>query len=138
MNLNQTTATKFLTGHANFWEAYIVAEAYDRMTDLSLALFNQFIMNNNVKYYQDFKTYLTINQNTVEEIVNRYKLWISEGNKIDEQAIENVKTLLNCCKDIGFFYRMASILDLSDWAMKEASNQKFLSILTDMIINKKI
>ncbi|RNA30860.1 spatacsin-like [Brachionus plicatilis] len=126
VNLNQTLVTKFLTEHAKFWEAYIVAEAYDRMTDLSLALFNQFVMNNNVKYFQDFKTYLTINQNTVEEIVNRYKLWISEGNSSEQQAIENIKILLKCCKDISFFYRMSSSLELTEWALNEASNLKFI------------
>ena len=130
--------TKFLAEHPKFWEGYIVAEAYDQMNDLTLALFNQFIIKNNMKYFEDFKLYLTVNQNTVEEIVNRYKLWISEANKVEKQAIENVKIVLKCCKDIGLFYRMASSLDLADWALNEADNKKCLSILKDMIMNKKI
>lgn len=138
VNLNQAAVTKFLTEHEKFWEGYIVAEAYDRMNDLTLALFNQFIIKNNMKYFEDFQLYLTVNQNTVEEIVNRYKLWMSEENNVEKQAIENVKIVLKCSKDIGFFFRMASSIDLADWALNEASNKKCLSILKDMIMNKKL
>ncbi|CAF0723942.1 unnamed protein product [Brachionus calyciflorus] len=138
LNLNQSGVTKFLTSHGNFWETFIVCEAYDRKSDLPLALFNQFIVNNNEKFFQDFKGYLQINLNTIEEVANRYKLWASETNDVSQQSKENMKKLLKCCKDIGCLYRLASSLDLNEWLNNEIKNQKFQSILHDMILTKKL
>lgn len=63
--------SKFIVNHPKFWEAYIVSEAYEKKSDWSLALFNQFILNNNEKYFLDFKTHAQLNSNVIEEVSNR-------------------------------------------------------------------
>lgn len=138
VNLNQAGVTKFLTSHTKFWETFIVCEAYERKTDLSLALFSQFIVNNNEKFFIDFKAYLQINLNTIEEVVNRFKLWSNEVGNVNQQSIENMKKILKCCKDIGHLYRLANLLEFNDWINTEVKSQKYFSILNDMILTKKL
>lgn len=119
-----------------FLKAYIVSEAYDKKSDWSQALFNQFILNNNEKYLIDFKAHINISSNVIEETVNRYKIW-TESNKPSAQTVQNIKKLIKFGKDIGLYYKYASMLELKD-LIDEIQTKKYSSIISDMIFNKKI
>lgn len=71
INLNSLLVTKFISSHTKFWEALIVSEAYEKKSDLPLGLFNQFIVNNNEKYFIDFKAHAQLNSSVIEEVANR-------------------------------------------------------------------
>jgi hypothetical protein len=140
--LSSTAASKFIYNHPKFWEAYIVSEAYNKKSEWPQALFNQFVLNSNEKYLVDFKTHLQLNGSMIEEVCNRYKLWLSEsGNRqvaaAGDECEENMKKLLKHSKDIVQFYRLATGLDFKD-LLDEMQTKTYSSIINDLIMNKKI
>lgn len=138
VNLTSSDASKFIINHTKFWEAYIVSEAYKKKSEWPLALFNQFILNNNEKYLVDFKAHLQITPTLLEEVTNRYKLCLeSNSDKLTSQSVENMKRLLKNCKEIGQYYRLAAYLDFKD-LLDEIQTKKYSSIINDLILNKKI
>ena len=118
------------------FQAFIVSEAYEKKSDWSQALFNQFILNNNEKYLSDFKAHIGISSSIVEEVANRYKLW-NETNKSSSDSIGNMKRLLKYLKDIGQYYKLAAMLDFKD-VIGEIQTKNFSSIINDLILNKRI
>jgi hypothetical protein len=125
--------------HSKFWEAHIVSEAYHRKSDWPQTLFNQYILNNNEKYFNDFKIHLQLNSNMIEEVANRYKTHVNESsnNKLTQQSIENMKKLLRHSKDIIMYYKLVTSLDFKD-ILDEIQTKQYSSIINDLIMNKKI
>ncbi len=115
-------------------QAHIVSEAYDKKTDWPLALFNQYVLNNNEKYLIDFRSHLNLGANIIEEVSNRYKL--SNENMSDQSKL-NMKSLLKYCKDITQYYRLSSSLEFKD-CIAEIQTRNYSSIINDLILNKKI
>ena len=60
-----------------------------------------------------------------------------ETSKLNPAAIENMKKFLKHCKDVGQYYKLASILDLKD-VLVELQSKKYSSIVNDLIANKKL
>lgn len=137
VNLNSTAASKFIVNHKKFWEAFIVSEAYDKKSDWPQALFNQFILNNNEKYFIDFKAHIQLSPNIIEEVSNRYKIW-NETNNLSSQSVSNMKHLLKYCKDISQYYRLVSSLEFKDLISDIQINKSYSSIINDLIMNKRI
>lgn len=136
INLNSVAASKFIVNHSNFWEAYIVSEAYEKKTDWSHALFNQYVLNNNEKYLNDFRAHIQLSSTLIEEIANRFKM-TNEKAKLGQQSNENMKKLLKYCKDIGQYYRLVSQLEFND-CIEDLKNRNYISIVNDLILNKKL
>jgi spatacsin len=136
INLSGAAASKFIVNHPKFWEAHIVSEAYNKKSEWPQALFNQFILRNNEKYLVDFKTHLQLNSTMIDEVSNRYRIWLSE-NKPTPECEENMKKLLKHSKDIVQFYRLATSFEFKD-LLDEMQTKNYTSIINDLIMNKKI
>jgi spatacsin len=136
INLSGAQASKFVVNHPKFWEAHIVSEAYNKKSEWPQALFNQFVLNGNDKYLADFKTHLQLNANMIEEVLNRYRMWLSE-NKPSAECEDNIKKLLKHSKDIVQLYRLATSFEFKD-LLEEMQTKNYSSIINDMIMNKKL
>jgi len=52
-------------------KAFIVSEAYEKKSDWPQVLLNQYVLSNNEKYLADFKMYIGLGNNLIEECANR-------------------------------------------------------------------
>lgn len=120
------------------FKSFIVSEAYEKKSEWPQILFNQFILNNNEKYLDDFKNHIQLTSSMIEEVSNRFKRASGSSTKLSAQSVLNMKKLLkSCLKDIGQFYRIISMLEFQD-CVDEMQKDANFSIVSDLISNKKI
>jgi hypothetical protein len=118
-------------------QSFIVSEVYEKKSEWPQILFNQFILNNNQKYLNDFKNHIQLTSNMIEEVSNRFRRASDASNRLGPQAVLNMKKLLKGLKDIGQYYRIVSMLDFQD-CVDEMQKDVNFSIVNDLILNKKI
>ncbi|CAG2100254.1 unnamed protein product [Medioppia subpectinata] len=118
INMNSTQIESFIESKsANFFEALIVANAYQYNTSWVNAVFNRVILNNDWNYWSDYITRRDISTSFIEEIVNKYIKFISNQNISHDRVIQlkkSIQRLIQYIPDYEKRFRMASKLNLNE------------------------
>ncbi|XP_017657798.2 spatacsin isoform X2 [Nannospalax galili] len=85
-----------------FYQASIVAEAYDFVPDWAEVLYQKVILKGDFNYLEEFKQQKLLQSNIFEEISRKYK-----QHQPTDRATENLKKLLSYCEDIYLYYKLA-------------------------------
>ncbi|XP_034352380.1 spatacsin isoform X2 [Arvicanthis niloticus] len=85
-----------------FYQASIVAEAYDFVPDWAEVLYQQVILKGDFSYLEEFKQQKLLRPNIFEDISKKYK-----QHQPTDRVTENLKKLLSYCEDIYLYYKLA-------------------------------
>ncbi|KAL1786843.1 spatacsin isoform X1 [Sigmodon hispidus] len=85
-----------------FYQAAIVAEAYDFVPDWAQVLYQQVILKGDFSYLEEFKQQKLLKPNIFEDISKKYK-----QQQPTDRVTENLKKLLSYCEDIYLHYKLA-------------------------------
>ncbi|KAM6182026.1 spatacsin [Erethizon dorsatum] len=85
-----------------FYQASIVAEAYDFVPDWAEILYQQVILKGDFNYLEEFKQQRLLRPSVFEEISKKYK-----HHQPTDMVTENLKKLLSYCEDIYLYYKLA-------------------------------
>uniref|UniRef100_A0A8C5P045 SPG11, spatacsin vesicle trafficking associated n=1 Tax=Jaculus jaculus TaxID=51337 RepID=A0A8C5P045_JACJA len=102
INLGHHKLTDCIMALPWFYQASIVAEAYDFVPDWAEVLYQQVILKGDFNYLEEFKQQRLLTPNIFEEISKKYK-----HHQPTEKVTENLKKLLSYCEDIYLYYKLA-------------------------------
>ncbi|RUS71847.1 hypothetical protein EGW08_020394 [Elysia chlorotica] len=128
IHLSRDQVAVFSNAHPRFIEAMVVVDAYERRQDWSDAVYNNVVVNNDVRYLQEMKLHVVITPTLVEDVVKKYK----NANPKPTAGLPAIRKLLTSCKDAQLQYRLAMDLGLTDivTAMLKADTGSFLQDVT--------
>ncbi|CAH1796499.1 unnamed protein product [Owenia fusiformis] len=112
--LEHAEIQNFLVTHNKFYEALIVAEAYNYKSGWATALYHHVVLGGDFKYLQDFKAYVALNPSLVYEVANSYR---KETNKPNNSGV-HMKKLLAHCTDVRTMYKIAMDLGYTEIHME--------------------
>lgn len=103
INLGHHRLMECILALPRFYQASIVAEAYDFVPDWGEILYQQVILKGDFNYLEEFKQQRLLSSSIFEEISKKYKHqpFISDG------VVKNLKKLLTYCEDINLYYKLA-------------------------------
>ncbi|XP_071070276.1 spatacsin isoform X3 [Dasypus novemcinctus] len=84
-----------------FYQASIVAEAYDFIPDWAEILYHQVILKGDFNYLEEFKQQRLLRSSIFEDISKKYK------HQPTDMGMKNLKKLLTYCEDIYLYYKLA-------------------------------
>ncbi|KAL4227664.1 Spastic paraplegia 11 (autosomal recessive) [Mactra antiquata] len=111
INLTTKGANLLISDHPVFSEAFIISEAYQLKDNWTSALCNNVVNQGNMRYLQDFRSNIKLTPQLIEDVVDRYQ----QSSEKSPQAPNNIKKLLQYCKDVKVQYRVAKQLGLRDY-----------------------
>ncbi|XP_073067836.1 spatacsin isoform X3 [Manis javanica] len=91
-----------ITALPRFYQASIVAEAYDFVPDWAEILYQQVIVKGDFNYLEEFKQQRLLRSSIFEEISKKYK-----QHQLTDMTVKNLKKLLTYCEDIYLYYKLA-------------------------------
>ncbi|XP_019352478.2 spatacsin isoform X2 [Alligator mississippiensis] len=130
INLNRQRLMDCIMSLPRFYQAAIVAEAYDFVPDWAEVLYQQVIIKGDFNYLEEFKQQRLLKANVFEEIAKKLK-----QHQPTEAALKNLKKLLTYCEDIYLYYRLAydnKFYDVVNMLLKDAQTG---CCLNDMLAN---
>ncbi|XP_016156287.1 PREDICTED: spatacsin [Ficedula albicollis] len=86
-----------------FYQAAIVAEAYEFQPDWAEVLFQQVISRGDFLYLEEFRQQQQLRPGLFEEVANKVK----QQQPSADAALRNLKRFLSHCEDIYTYYRLA-------------------------------
>ncbi|XP_063106193.1 spatacsin isoform X2 [Cavia porcellus] len=102
INLARHKLMDCITALPRFYQASIVAEAYDFVPDWAEILYQQVILKGDFNYLEEFKQQRLLRPSVFEEISKKYK-----QHQPTDMVTENLKKLLSYCEDIYLYYKLA-------------------------------
>ncbi|NXA55832.1 SPTCS protein, partial [Nothocercus julius] len=102
INLSRQTLMDCIVSLPRFYQAALVAEAYDFVPDWAEVLYQQVITKGDFNYLEEFKQQRPLKPGIFEEIAKKVK-----QHSPPEAALKNLKKLLTYCEDIATSYRLA-------------------------------
>ncbi|ETE69442.1 Spatacsin [Ophiophagus hannah] len=102
INLRRKSLLPCILALPRFYQAAVVAEAYDFTPDWSEVLYQQVILKGDFNYLEEHKQHGLLRTGTFEEIAHKFK-----QNAANESAVRNLKKLLTYCEDIYVYYKLA-------------------------------
>ncbi|XP_053452165.1 spatacsin isoform X2 [Nycticebus coucang] len=102
INLGRHRVMDCIVTLPRFYQASIVAEAYDFVPDWAEILYQHVILKGDFNYLEEFKQQRLLRPNIFEEISKKYK-----QHQPTEMVMENLKKLLTYCEDIYLYYTLA-------------------------------
>ncbi|XP_037358287.1 spatacsin [Talpa occidentalis] len=102
INLSRHRLMDCIMALPRFYQASIVAEAYDFAPDWAEILYQQVIIKGDFNYLEEFKQQRLLRSNIFEEISKKYK-----QHQPTETVVKNLKKLLTYCEDIYLYYKLA-------------------------------
>ncbi|XP_074863263.1 spatacsin [Carettochelys insculpta] len=130
INLNRQNLMDCIMSLPRFYQATIVAEAYDFVPDWAEVLYQQVIIKGDFNYLEEFKQQRLLKSSVFEEIAKKFK-----QHQPSESALRNLKTLLTYCEDIYTYYKLAydnKLYDVVNMLLKDAQTS---CCLNDMLAN---
>uniref|UniRef100_A0A8C8R5G6 SPG11 vesicle trafficking associated, spatacsin n=1 Tax=Pelusios castaneus TaxID=367368 RepID=A0A8C8R5G6_9SAUR len=130
INLNRQNLTECILSLPRFYQAAIVAEAYDFVPDWAEVLYQQVIIKSDFSYLEEFKQQRLLKSGVFEEIAKKFK-----QHQPAETALKNLKKLLTYCEDIYMYYKLAydnKFYDVVNMLLKDAQTG---CCLNDMLAN---
>ncbi|KAK7011656.1 spatacsin [Biomphalaria glabrata] len=110
VELSKEQVAHFVNTHTRFIEAMVVSDAYDKHVDWSEAVYNNVVVNGDMRYLQEMKLHVHITASLVEDVLKRYK----QSSTKSSSSLQPIKKLLSHCKDVQLQYRLATELGLGD------------------------
>ncbi|XP_013920684.1 PREDICTED: spatacsin isoform X1 [Thamnophis sirtalis] len=102
INLRRESLLPCILALPRFYQAAVVAEAYDFTPDWSEVLYQQVILKGDFNYLEEYKQHELLRTGTFEEITHKVK-----QQAANESAVRNLKQLLTHCEDIYVYYKLA-------------------------------
>ncbi|XP_066184251.1 spatacsin [Sylvia atricapilla] len=102
INLGRQELPGAILALPRFYQAAIVAEAYEFLPDWAEVLFQQVITRGDFVYLDEFKQQRLLRPGLFEEVAKRVK-----QQPPAEAALRNLKRFLSHCEDIYTYYRLA-------------------------------
>ncbi|XP_045142394.1 spatacsin [Echinops telfairi] len=102
INLGRHRLMDCIMALPRFYQASIVAQAYDFAPDWVEILYQQVILKGDFNYLEEFKQQQLLRAGIFEEISKKYK----QHQPIDTM-VKNLKKLLTYCEDIYLYYKLA-------------------------------
>ncbi|XP_067411554.1 spatacsin [Emydura macquarii macquarii] len=130
INLNRQKLMDCILALPRFYQAAIVAEAYDFVPDWAEVLYQQVIIKGDFNYLEEFKQQRLLKSSVFEEIAKKFK-----QHQPTETALKNLKKLLTYCEDIYMYYKLAydnKFFDVVNMLLKDAQTG---CCLKDMLAN---
>ncbi|XP_060709188.1 spatacsin [Hemiscyllium ocellatum] len=128
INLQRNDLMPCILSLPRFYQAAIVAEAYDFVPDWAEVLYEQVIVRGEFSYLEEFKQQNHVQQSLFEEISNKFK-----RHKGDVAASQNMKKLLQHCENVYLVYKLAYEHNFTDVANKLLKEPQTSCYLNDMI-----
>ncbi|KAH9520163.1 hypothetical protein Btru_060150 [Bulinus truncatus] len=110
VELSKEQVANFVNTHNRFIEAMVVNHAYERRDDWVEAVYNNVVLNGDLRYLQEIKLHVHITPALVEDVVKRHK----QSPTKSTSALQSIKKLLSLCKDVHLQYHLAAELGLGD------------------------
>ncbi|NXL62868.1 SPTCS protein, partial [Chordeiles acutipennis] len=130
INLNRQSLMDSIMALPRFYQAAIVAEAYEFVPDWAEVLYQQVIAKGDFTYLEEFKQQRPLKPGLFEEIAKKVK-----QRPPTDAALRNLKKLLAHCEDIYTYYRLAyehKFYDVVNTLLKDAQTG---CCLNDMLSN---
>uniref|UniRef100_A0A667H401 Spatacsin C-terminal domain-containing protein n=1 Tax=Lynx canadensis TaxID=61383 RepID=A0A667H401_LYNCA len=102
INLGRHRLMDCIIALPRFYQASIVAEAYDFVPDWAEILYQQVIVKGDFNYLEEFKQQRLLRSSVFEEISKKYK-----QHQPTDTAVKNLKKLLTYCEDVYLYYKLA-------------------------------
>ncbi|XP_057636203.1 spatacsin [Chionomys nivalis] len=102
INLGHQKLMDCIMALPRFYQASIVAEAYDFVPDWAEILYQQVILKGDFGYLEEFKQQKLLRPSIFEDISKKYK-----QHQPTDRVTENLKKLLSYCEDIYLHYKLA-------------------------------
>ncbi|XP_004408728.1 PREDICTED: spatacsin isoform X1 [Odobenus rosmarus divergens] len=102
INLGRHRLMDCLITLPRFYQASIVAEAYDFVPDWAEILYQQVILKGDFNYLEEFKQQRLLRSSIFEEISTKCK-----RQQPADTAVKNLKKLLTYCEDVYLYYTLA-------------------------------
>ncbi|XP_029139153.1 spatacsin [Protobothrops mucrosquamatus] len=102
INLRRGSLLPCVLALPRFYQAAVVAEAYDFTPDWSEVLHQQVILKGDFSYLEEYKQQGLLKAGTFEEVAQKFK-----QQAASESAVRNLKKLLTYCEDIYVYYKLA-------------------------------
>uniref|UniRef100_A0A8C7BQ73 SPG11 vesicle trafficking associated, spatacsin n=1 Tax=Neovison vison TaxID=452646 RepID=A0A8C7BQ73_NEOVI len=102
INLGRHRLMDCLMALPRFYQASIVAEAYDFVPDWAEILYQRVILKGDFNYLEEFKQQRLLRSSIFEEISKKYK-----QHQLADTAVKNLKKLLTYCEDVYLYYKLA-------------------------------
>ncbi|XP_010183703.1 PREDICTED: spatacsin, partial [Mesitornis unicolor] len=109
INLSGQDLMDTIVALPRFYQAAIVAEAYEFVPDWAEVLYQQVITKGDFAYLEEFKQQRPLKPGIFEEIAKKVK-----QHPPTEAALKNLKKLLTHCEDVYTYYRLAYDLKFYD------------------------
>ena len=107
LNLSSDQVRNFLFRHYSFFEAYIVAQAYN-FNDMTPYVFTMAVKEENMDYFEDYRVIHFIGPTFFESIC----VHAQKARRLDETATKNLIVILSHCTDIKLRRSIAQKLSL--------------------------
>ncbi|NXJ00144.1 SPTCS protein, partial [Psophia crepitans] len=130
INLGRQSLADAVMSLPRFYQAAIVAEAYEFVPDWAEVLYQQVITKGDFTYLEEFRQQRPLKPSVFEEIAKKVK-----QRAPTEAALKNLKKLLTYCEDIYTYYRLAydnKFYDVVNTLLKDAQTG---CCLNDMLSN---
>ncbi|XP_061451638.1 spatacsin isoform X2 [Rhineura floridana] len=130
ISLSRKSLLECILSLPRFYQAAIVAEAYDFVPDWAEVLYQHVIVKGDFSYLEEYKQRGLLKTSTFEEIARKFKK--HTGN---EPALKNLKKLLTYCDDIYVYYKLAydnHFYDVVNMLLKDAQTG---CCLNDLLAN---
>ncbi|XP_073921960.1 spatacsin isoform X3 [Castor canadensis] len=102
INLGHQKLVDCIMALPRFYQASIVAEAYDFVPDWAEILYQRVILKGDFNYLEEFKQQRLLRPSTFEDISKKYR-----QHQPTDMVTENLKKLLSYCEDIYLYYKLA-------------------------------
>ncbi|NWH62501.1 SPTCS protein, partial [Geococcyx californianus] len=130
INLSRQNLMDSIVSLPRFYQAAIVAEAYEFVPDWAEVLYQQVITKGDFSYLEEFKQQRPLKPGIFEEIAKKV-----QHHPPTDTAMKNLKKLLTYCEDIYTYYRLAydnKFYDMVNTLLKDAQTG---CCLNDMLSN---
>ncbi|XP_009978070.1 PREDICTED: spatacsin, partial [Tauraco erythrolophus] len=118
INLARQSLMDAIVSLPRFYQAAIVAEAYEFVPDWAEVLYQQVITKGDFTYLEEFKQQRPLQPAMFEEIAKKVK-----QHPPTDAALRNLKKLLTYCEDVYTYYRLAydnKFYDVVNTLLKDA------------------
>ncbi|NXK29245.1 SPTCS protein, partial [Arenaria interpres] len=125
INLSRQSLMDAILALPRFYQAAIVAEAYEFVPDWAEVLYQQVIAKGDFTYLEEFKQQRPLKPSIFEEIAKKVK-----QHPPTDAALKNLRKLLTHCEDIYTSYRLAydhKLYDVVNALLKDAQTGCCLS-----------
>ncbi|XP_060116339.1 spatacsin [Heteronotia binoei] len=131
INLRQQDLLECIVSLPRFYQAAIVADAYDFIPDWSEVLYQQVIVKGDFSYLEEYKQRGLLKASTFEDIAQKLKQHPSST----AAPLKNLKRLLTYCEDISVYYKLAYDHQLYDVVTMLLQDPQTGSCLNDLLAN---